>query len=53
MFWADTLGSRAIFEQITSWHERYGERWKPSNLLREIAEQGGSFREAKGTGVTV
>ena len=52
MFWADSVGSKAILEQITEWHERYGARWKPSNLLREIAVSGGSFREAKGAGVT-
>jgi 3-hydroxyacyl-CoA dehydrogenase len=47
MYWADTIGSRAIYDQIASWHERYGARWKPCNLLRQIAESGGSFREAK------
>ncbi len=48
MYWADTVGSRAILDQIESWHERYGARWKPSNLLREIAAGGGALREAKG-----
>jgi 3-hydroxyacyl-CoA dehydrogenase len=48
MFWADTVGSKAILDQITEWHKRYGERWKPSALLREIAASNGSFREAKG-----
>ena len=48
MFWADTVGSRAILEQITEWHARYGDRWKPSKLLREIASSNGSLREAKG-----
>jgi 3-hydroxyacyl-CoA dehydrogenase len=46
MFWADTVGSKQILDQITEWHERYGERWKPSTLLREIAASGGSLREA-------
>src|SRR5688572_19417864 len=50
MFWADTVGSKAILEQITEWHQRYGDRWKPSNLLKEIAANNGSFREAKGAG---
>ena len=27
MFWADTLGSKAILGQIEEWHGRYGERW--------------------------
>ena len=47
MFWADTVGSKEILRQIEEWHARYGDRWKPSNLLREIASAGGSLREAK------
>src|SRR5262245_51514057 len=47
MFWADTVGSREIFKQIEEWHQRYGERWRRSALLKEIAAAGGSFREAK------
>ena len=41
MFWADTVGSKAILDQINEWHERYGARWKPSNLLSEIAASNG------------
>jgi 3-hydroxyacyl-CoA dehydrogenase len=52
MFWADTVGSRAILEQITEWYKRYGDRWKPSKLLQEIAATGGALREAKGASVT-
>ena len=47
MFWADTVGAKAILEQISEWHTRYGERWKPSDLLREIASIDGNLREAK------
>lgn len=47
MFWADNMGSREILRQIEEWHGRYGARWKPSNLLREIAAGGASLREAK------
>ena len=51
MFWADNaLGAKAILEQVTEWHQRYGDRWKPSNLLKEIAAGGGNLREAKGAG---
>ena len=32
--------------QISEWHERYGERWKPSQLLGEVAERGALLREA-------
>jgi 3-hydroxyacyl-CoA dehydrogenase len=52
MFWADSVGSRAILEQITEWYKRYGDRWKPSKLLQEIAATGGALREAKGASVT-
>jgi 3-hydroxyacyl-CoA dehydrogenase len=49
MFWADNaMGAKAIHEQIAEWHQRYGDRWKPSKLLQEIAASGGNLREAKG-----
>ena len=48
MFWADTIGAREIYNQIAAWHQRYGARWRPSDLLRELAESGGQLREAKG-----
>ena len=47
MFWADQIGSKAVYEQIEGWHQRYGERWRPSNLLREVARAGGQLREIK------
>jgi 3-hydroxyacyl-CoA dehydrogenase len=47
MFWADQIGVKAVYEQIDEWHRRYGERWKPANLLRELARDGVSFRDAK------
>ena len=39
--------SREIYNQIAAWHQRYGARWAPAPLLREIAEAGGNFRDAK------
>ncbi|RYJ00971.1 MAG: fatty-acid oxidation protein subunit alpha, partial [Acetobacteraceae bacterium] len=47
MFWADGIGARAIYNQIAAWHQRYGDRWRPSALLQRIAEQDGLLREAK------
>jgi len=47
MFWADQIGPREVHRQIEEWHTRYGARWKPSKLLQQLAESGGSFREAK------
>ena len=47
MFWADAIGSREVYRQIGEWHQRYGARWQPANLLRELAANGTAFREAK------
>ncbi len=47
MFWADQIGVKSVYEQVEAWHQRYGERWKPANLLRELARDGISFRDAK------
>lgn len=47
MYWADQIGARTVYEQIRNWHQRYGERWAPAALLRELAETGTSFRQAK------
>jgi len=48
MFWADGIGSKAVYEQIEEWHQRYGARWQPSALLKDTAAKGGAFRELKG-----
>jgi 3-hydroxyacyl-CoA dehydrogenase len=47
MYWGDTIGSEAIYNQISAWHQRYGDRWRPSELLRETAQKGGKLREIK------
>ncbi len=47
MYWADTIGVREVYNQIAAWHQRYGERWAPSPLLRRLAEAGAPLREAK------
>ncbi|MBV9016793.1 MAG: enoyl-CoA hydratase/isomerase family protein [Alphaproteobacteria bacterium] len=47
MYWADTVGVREVYNQIAAWHQRYGERWAPSPLLRRLAESGTPLREAK------
>jgi 3-hydroxyacyl-CoA dehydrogenase len=52
MYWADGIGVREVYNQIAAWHQRYGERWAPSALLRRLAESGTPLREAKGTART-
>jgi 3-hydroxyacyl-CoA dehydrogenase len=46
-YWADGIGVREVYNQIAAWHQQYGDRWAPSQLLRNLAESGTSFREAK------
>ncbi|MCY0853499.1 hypothetical protein [Cupriavidus sp. D39] len=48
MYWADTVGAQAVWQQVSEWHTRYGKRWQPGRLLGEIAAVGGALREAKG-----
>jgi 3-hydroxyacyl-CoA dehydrogenase len=47
MYWADGIGVQNVYAQIASWHQQYGARWAPSRLLRELAEAGTPFRDAK------
>ncbi len=47
MFWADGIGARAVYNQISAWHQRYGARWAPAPLLREVAERNGLLRELR------
>jgi 3-hydroxyacyl-CoA dehydrogenase len=47
MFWADGIGAREVYNRVSAWHQRYGARWAPSALLREVAESGGLLRDAK------
>ncbi len=52
MFWADQIGVREVYNQIAAWHQRYGERWKPAQLLADLAQSGGSLRELKAKALT-
>jgi 3-hydroxyacyl-CoA dehydrogenase len=47
MYWADTIGVREVYNQIASWHQRFGDRWRPSEYLRRLAEAGTPLREGK------
>ena len=40
MFWAQSLGLREVYAQISELHSRYGRPWEPSPLLRRSAEIG-------------
>jgi 3-hydroxyacyl-CoA dehydrogenase len=47
MYWADQIGAREVYNQVAAWHQRYGARWKPSNLLHQLAQTDGSLREVR------
>lgn len=42
--WAEELGYRAVFNRLEALHEEYGERYRPSPLLRRLALSGGTLR---------
>ncbi|HJU18272.1 MAG TPA: 3-hydroxyacyl-CoA dehydrogenase NAD-binding domain-containing protein [Stellaceae bacterium] len=47
MYWADGIGVKEVYRQIAAWHQQYGARWAPAELLRRLADTGTPFREAK------
>ncbi len=47
MHWGDSIGAEEIYNQIAAWHQFYGARWKPSELLRHTAEAKGKLAEIK------
>jgi 3-hydroxyacyl-CoA dehydrogenase len=47
MYWADQIGVREVYNQVAAWHQRYGARWQPSNLLHQLAQTDGSLREVR------
>jgi 3-hydroxyacyl-CoA dehydrogenase len=44
MFHADSVGLKHVVERISSFGNEFGERWKVSPLLRQLAEAGKNFR---------
>lgn len=44
MFYADQMGLKNVYEKVLEYQDKHGEKnWQPANLLRELAESGGSF----------
>jgi 3-hydroxyacyl-CoA dehydrogenase len=43
MFYADTLGLKTVLARIEHYHGKLGHYWKPSALLRELADSGRTF----------
>jgi 3-hydroxyacyl-CoA dehydrogenase len=45
MFYASTVGIRAIYDRICEFEKHLGARWKPADLLRRLAAEDMSFQE--------
>lgn len=43
LFYADTAGVKKVYEEIARLHQQHGHYWKPANLLKQLAETGGTF----------
>jgi 3-hydroxyacyl-CoA dehydrogenase len=45
MWYADAAGLKKAYELIRGFADRHGKLWTPAALLKQLAEQGGSFAE--------
>jgi 3-hydroxyacyl-CoA dehydrogenase len=45
MFYADTIGLPKIYERVREFYQKHGERWRPAELLRSLAETSKTFRD--------
>jgi len=45
MWYADTVGLKTVYQRICAFEEQQGFWWKPSNLLRQLAESGKTFAD--------
>jgi 3-hydroxyacyl-CoA dehydrogenase len=43
MFWADQVGVKTIRDRMLEFQRQYGDHWKPSALLAQLADQGRGF----------
>jgi 3-hydroxyacyl-CoA dehydrogenase len=43
MWFADTVGLRKVYDRVCEFHRKHGELWEPAPLLKQLAEQGGTF----------
>ncbi|HEX7958845.1 MAG TPA: 3-hydroxyacyl-CoA dehydrogenase NAD-binding domain-containing protein [Terriglobales bacterium] len=45
MWYADTVGLKNVYEQVSEFHRVHGELWTPAPLLKRLAEEGRSFAD--------
>ncbi|MDX2033750.1 MAG: 3-hydroxyacyl-CoA dehydrogenase NAD-binding domain-containing protein [Blastocatellia bacterium] len=43
MWHADTVGVKNVYDRVCELHAAHGDWWTPAPLLRQLAEQGGTF----------
>jgi 3-hydroxyacyl-CoA dehydrogenase len=43
MWFADTVGLRKVYDRVCEFHRQHGLLWEPAPLLKQLAEQGGTF----------
>ncbi len=41
--WADSIGLRAVYDDVVRFEKTFGDAWRPAALLRELALRGGTF----------
>ncbi len=44
--YADALGASALLERVEHWHRKFGNRFEPAPLLKDISAQGKRFHES-------
>jgi len=45
MWYADTVGLKKVYEKVSQFEKEHGSLWKPSPLLKELAESGKTFAD--------
>ena len=45
MYYADQIGLDNVYRDILSFHQQYGDAWRPAALLKRLAEEGRSFAQ--------
>lgn len=45
MWYADTIGLKAVYERVTELHRILGEPWEPAPLLEQLASEGKTFAD--------
>ena len=43
MFHADSVGVKSVYDAVCEFQKEHGDVWKPANLLKKLAEEGGTF----------